>query len=448
LSLESSSLSSGTKNDAFKAPEGAFLLSESLPGVKNGVSFKDFRKLCMAKRNLLFKPPTIIRNKSGDWYIQYYFRSPATGKWAPHKTRGGINYIKDPVEKEREAALLAKDVLAWLKAGNSPYDVMLSINSQVVDREAHVEAMNAKDSIWSLGTALDEYIAYILSKGHTPSTLNTYKRYVKGFRDWLVENNLLDQKACVFTEMDAQSFLDDLYEAKAWSPRTFNNYMEFMVTLFTRLRKLEKTKTKNRSLKYDFEPEDLELKISKPQVNKALSPPIFERVKEELKGEGFADLRDYLEWIYLSLMRPDEIRHLKVRDIDLENRQMRIVGKTGDRLIPISDQLLALIERRKAMAAGIDVYMFGYKGAVDKRRMSVAYFLDKWQLIRDKVGLDFKYRPYSYKPTGVIKMIKAGFSDAEIMVLTGHKTVTAFEAYKRDLVIDNKHLMKGKTIDF
>ncbi|MDB5155905.1 MAG: Site-specific recombinase XerD, partial [Mucilaginibacter sp.] len=192
----------------------------------------------------------------------------------------------------------------------------------------------------------------------------------------------------------------------------------------------------------------LKSKKTTPQRNKAFTPVLYEKIKKELSRTGYENLRDYCEWITLSSMRPAEIRELKIVDIDEINRQIRIKGKTGDRLVPISDQLLNLIHRRNLAGKDVNSYVFGYMGNVDLRRMSVAYFLEQFAVIKRLLNLDWRYGPYSFKPTGIIMMIKAGIPDKDIMDLTGHKTESAFAAYKRDLVLENSSIMKGKTIDF
>ncbi len=448
LTEESSSLSSGTPKNSILAPPGAILLSGNAGAVKNAVSFKTYRQLCMANKATLYKLPKIIKPKSGDWYVQYYFRNPATFKYEEFRERKGVNYIKDPDEKQRFIDELAAQVTAWLKAGNSPYDQEQILLAQIEPKLDEIKKIKAGKTAWALSKAVTEYTTFIEGNGHTPDTLRTYKKYVKAFEAWLVENQYSDHIASEFTEMEVEVFLTDYYESEEWSGRTYNNYMEFMITFFSRIKKLEKKATKNRKLIYDFDPEELEPKITRPQRNKAFTPIMLHGLKEQLKATGYNNLKDYLEWIFLSSMRPAEIRELRVGDIDDVSRQIRFKGKTGDRLVPVSDQLMRLIHRRGVLGHGINDYVFGYAGNVDSRRMSVEYFLIRFDVIAKIMGLDKNYGPYSLKPTGVIAMIMAGFKDEEIMLNTGHKTVEAFRAYKRDLVLENTHVMKGSTIEF
>jgi integrase len=108
-------------------------------------------------------------------------------------------------------------------------------------------------------------------------------------------------------------------------------------------------------------------------------------------------------------MRPREIRHLKVQNINADLRQIRIVGKSGDRLVPIPDQLLALLNKRKAFDNPANFYVFGRAGTVSGERMSKDYLPGLYATIKAKVGLGDEYGLYSWKPTGVQDMILAGF---------------------------------------
>src|SRR5690606_11130791 len=70
---------------------------------------------------------------------------------------------------------------------------------------------------------------------------------------------------------------------------------------------------------------------------------------------------------------------------------------------------------------------------------------ENYRPIKDKLGLDHNYTLYSFKHTRCVNLLNAGFSDQEVMSLTGHSDAKSFETYKRSFVIDAK-TMKGKTI--
>jgi len=146
-------------------------------------------------------------------------------------------------------------------------------------------------------------------------------------------------------------------------------------------------------------------------------------------------------------MRPAEIRKLKVETIDIDARQIKIDGKTGFRFVPICDELLSLINEMNLQRLPMNYHVFGKGGKPGLDKVHDDYFRDRYRPIKLKLNLDKNYTLYSWKHTRVVSLISAGFDDNQVMTLTGHRDRTGFEAYKRDLIIDNT-IMKGKTINF
>lgn len=466
----SSNLVPGTEKNVKSASSEAFLVSDNKNGVKNGVSFKNYRALLMSKRELkLFKDPQIIRCKNGDWYVEYYFRHPDDlTKWVPFKERCGLNYIKDLAEKEKEAETLRMDAYQWLMLGNSPFDedaknkkkiITTRFENQLAEKIQDVEKINQQFAVWSIDKSIDNYLKYIEANlrnedkkdGFSQRTYETYKNYLTGFKTWCIENDLLTKDAWIFNEFELEQFLNDRADLKEWSGRTYNNYLEFFGGFFSKCSTLEnrlRVKAGELKINYQLSIECIELKKVTMQRNKPFTAKQIEKIKHALKETGFNDLSDYCEWISLTMMRPDEIRHLKVGNIDHVSRQISIVGKTGARIIPISDQALSLIKSRGIINNNERCYVFGYAGKLDKRRMSVDYFLEQFAVIRKKADIGPEFGPYNFKHTAVQAMSRAGFTDQQIMAVTGHKTLEAFRAYMAYFHIDHSHVMKGSTIDF
>ncbi len=399
--------------------------------------------------------PKLIRSKSnrsvkGDWYIEYFYEYPdQPGVFKSYKVRDGINYIDDIELKEIEAQQLLKDVTYALQKENfNPFQAERMVEIQIAEAKNKIEQDNKPPDQWTIAFAIKQYITSIEADEYSTTTLYAYKKYLVAFENWAFLKEQTNFTIADFTELQVQKYLDELFKDKKWSTRTYNNYLKFMITFFQASQRLERLSNEDRAIRYNFDPTGLKLKKTTAQRNKAFTPILENKIKIQIKDFGYNNLYDYVEWISLSLMRPDEIRHLKVADIDHVNRHIRVIGKTGDRLVPISDQLLMLITRRNLLISDHRCFVFGYMGNVDTRRMSVAYFLLQFAELSKKLNLDSNYGPYSFKPTAIIKMIKAGFKDEDIMIQTGHKTVEAFRAYKRDLVIDNDHVMKGDVIEF
>ncbi len=418
----------------------------------------------MAARKLkLFKEPKTIRCKNGDWYVAYYYRDPENPtKWlGEYRERDQLNYIKDPVEKEKAFEELRLDVKAWLSSGNSPFDVEVEGLAQLEAMEALIEKESAQLQTfpeWTMSSAKEEYFDYLDSNawnektkdGFSPDTIRTYKKYIKALANWCVENELYDKPIWKFNEFELEEFLNERGEEQDWSGRTYNNYLNFYGGYFDKISLLEnreRLRAGELKLTYQLSTDGIVRKKVTMQRNRPFTEKQKQDIKEALAKPGRKNLSDYCELIYLSFMRPKEIRHLKIRQIETSVRQIRLLGKTGDRLVPLSDQAMALLNKR-IRQIGPENFLFGYAGNVDERRMSVAYLLEQFDEVRKEKGIPDYLGPYNFKHTGVRDMLTAGFTEEECMMQTGHKTLEAFRAYTADFYIDHSHKVKGSTINF
>lgn len=444
-----SNLVPGTPESRLAVSKTRFLKSSLKPGGKTGGS-GNYRKRFLQEMKGPYKNIYVIRGRQ-DWYVSYEYEIPGQpGEFQEFKVRDGINRYHNLKEKEYQVQQLQKDVARELKNGFSPFASQEKANEKIDQKLVEVEKIKEVHSGWNMEKAVTEYLAFIQKpkQGYAPRTVGTYKNYVGDLKDWLTEIEGFSMLASAFNEFDLLTFIDTYTDERELSTRTYNNYLNFFGGFFNQCRKLEVKDRRKRGLKYDMDLSDIDQKITNPQRNRAYTPILARQIKTELLKDGNENLKDYIEWIFLSLMRPDEIRNLKINQIDESARQIRLMGKTGDRIVPISNQLMNLIDRRALLSRSPNEYVFGYAGNIDFRRIGKEYFSAKYLILKMNLDLDYDYTPYSWKHTAVIMLIKAGFTDEQIMVLSGHKTLEAFRAYKRDLVIDNSHVMKGEAIEF
>src|SRR5699024_5908038 len=95
-----------------------------------------------------------------------------------------------------------------------------------------------------------------------------------------------------------------------------------------------------------------------------------------------------------------------------------------------------------------DDYLFSKSGEPGEEQVNKRYFSDSFKkYIRDPLRLSNIYTAYGWKHTRVVDLLSSGFTDYEVMSLTGHRSIESFEKYKRDLVVDISK-MQGKTSSF
>lgn len=400
-----------------------------------------------------YKDPKIVRAKRG-WFIGLYYEYPdQAGKYKRFEISAGINYIHDLQEREREAQILLKEVKRVLQAGFDPFMTNLenefvdSISQKVAAIKQVEEAKTEAAKGWTITEGIKNFQDYCTNKNLSPNTIRTYDTFINNLLAWLEETEQTELIASEFTEDKIFEFVNQEFDEEEWSPRTYNNHLKFFSTLFSRMEKLEKKQ--NKGIKYQIDLEDLELKKDRAEKNRYYSAVVALKVKKELsKNES---LYNYVKWIFYSCMRPREIRLLQINHIDIQARQIKAIAptaKTGDRFIPICDELMTLIKSMRLMEFPLNYYVFsGKTGKPGDERLSRDLFTTKYKSIKDKLGLDNKYTLYGWKHTRVVNLLMAGFTDAEVMSLTGHSDYQSFMAYKRELMVDAS-AMKGKTIEF
>ncbi|OOG19117.1 hypothetical protein BWD42_03985 [Sphingobacterium sp. CZ-UAM] len=444
--IEGSNPSLSAKQTVFNAVKNGFSVLSVIPAPKTAPKSNQRRKRFM--RASSYKIPRIIRAKSGDWRVVYEYEIPGQiGAFKKFYVRDGINYIHDLQEKEIAAQELRDDIEEALKSGYNPFLAEIRTESKIFAEETEIK-LNKEQSLpdaWNMKEAVENFIKYCQLKNLKDTTVKKYKSQTNTLLKWFTENEI-DMKACEVDEDIILDFLEQYNEKFSWSARTYNNYIDGIVTLFTRLPRLERRR--NKEIKYNIDLGYLEDKNAIAEKNRYYAPKVAELIKKEIKKD--IELYRYVRWIFYSCMRPNEIRHLQIMHIDLDARQIKVaggLGKTGDRFVPISNELFSLIKEMEVDKMPLDYYVFGSGKRPSPKKTFNEYFREKYRPIKVKLGLDKNYTLYSWKHTRVVSLITAGFDDNQVMTLTGHRDRTAFEAYKRDLVIDNS-VMKGKTIDF
>lgn len=432
-----------------KPQKGAFLHSGSKKKPKR-VPKNSHRKRFM-KHRFPYKLPTIVRPKDGKWFVKYFYEIPdRPGEFKEFRVKDGVNYHHDPEQKEIEIQSLRDDIAWSLEHDNyNPFKHERSVSSQIKEKKQKITKDAEAPKNWTLKQGIDAFMDYCRWKELSPNTIRSYQSFLNNFTEWLADTKKLDKPAFEYLETDYIEFADTYYDAEDWSPRTYNNHVSFMITLFSRMQILEKKN--NRTLQYQINTADVEYKVDKAEKNRAYSGIVAERVKKELSKPKYAKLNQFIQFIYLSCMRPKEIRLLQIQHIDIQNRQIKVTaptGKTGDRFVPISNELEKLLIELDFQKLPLNYYLFGKGGKPGEITSGRTWFSDKYKLIKQDLGLDIHiYTMYGWKHTRVLSLIGAGFKDEDIMKLTGHRDYQSYLAYRRDLVVENS-VMTGKTMEW
>lgn len=350
-----------------------------------------------------------------DWYVYYSFRNPATGKLVPYKIRDGINRIKDPKKRKAKASELIADKNRQLNEGWTPFE-----NSGVASSE--LSKLNLLDA---MGKVLE-----IKAPELRKDTKRTYKSTVNIFKDFLELHGMQGVIPKYFTALNAQEYSDYLITVRKHSPKTHNNNLINIKTLFNLL--------KDREL-IDSEPFK-KIKTKKEGEGRVLfySNSQKETIKKHLKDTD-SPLYLYVQLIFYCFIRPNELMKLKVKDIDFKAKSIFVEADTSKNtkngIVPIHENLFPLLKNKYAKLDP-ETYLFGHKLLpnfifYDRDRASEAH---RKMLIG--LGIDTKHKLYEWKHTGARLFILSGRNPYDLMIYMRHSSLDEVMSYIRSLGVN------------
>ena len=361
--------------------------------------------------HLDYVPPKLHRGKTS-WYISYYVKNPATGKMKLFRVK--VNRYHN--QKERIQA--AKEIMAGLQERLAlGWNPMIS---QAVPL-ATVPAFRV----------FDTYLR-VKSKEMEKQSYATYASYVRIFRGWLESQGCTGTTPISsITEGTARKYMNYLETEKSVSPRSYNNYLSFMVTF------MDWMKDKG------YIQENVFTGI-KRKPRRLMAKKRRMLTDEEL-GTLFTWLQEnnpeYLAvclLCYCCFMRPKEIALLRCGDIDLRKQLVHVRAeiakndKESFRTIP--DAMMPAI--RRLDLSHREWFLFGDHPGVrsDFRPAREAgakkRFSDYWATtVREACGFGMEVQFYSQKDTGITNMLGEGVAINLVQQQADHSSVAMTALY-------------------
>lgn len=398
----------------------------------------------MRKPYRLAKPYTGKNNDPSEkWFAYYSFINPLTGSYQRFKVYEDINLIKDGKEKIKYLSELIKEINKQLVSGYSPFSEKntLEFYTKKAEQDKYLEENPATPSLLE---AMSVFMQKRKTRSVTANTLRTYETYINNIERWLMDVKEADLNVIDFDEAFIYRMLSDMNNAQKWGETHYNNHLAFVRGLINFFASKPQKWIKKDD--YEFGVNDLQFKTAKVLKHQYFTDHLRRVVKPELDKNPPLEL--YMKFIYFSCMRPDEIRHLKIHNVDVEARTIKIVGKTNNRAIPICDELADIIYSLELQKYPTDYYLIGSSGKPSVVRHRPDYFSKQFLKIKRDNKLPEGLTPYGMKHSRIIDLINAGFKDAEIMNLSGHMDTDSYNKYKRDLMGNIVSTMRGKTVEW
>lgn len=185
------------------------------------------------------------------------------------------------------------------------------------------------------------------------------------------------------------------------------------------------------------------LKVSK-KIQVPFSETEMQQVLEELNSvTDFEGLRNRLiiELFYATGIRRIELVQLKISDVDMSNRTLKVLGKRNkERLIPLLDSVIKtiktyLVQRNELEVIEDDPYLFLTKKGVKIYETLV------YRIINDyfsKVSSKVKRSPHILRHSFATHLLNQGANLNAVKELLGHSSLAATQIYTHNSIAELK----------
>ena len=376
--------------------------------------------------------PAMLKTFKSGWVIEYYVENPQTQELA------------------RKRIKLQRLMTRYTTKG----DAKKHINNIIV-------ALNMKLSTgWNpffqgedsrmytpIRDVAKKYLEEI-EKNLRPATYRSYKTFIKIFCEWLDK-----QQPGMYSSMISHTlivrFMDYVYNDRKgisgneMSAVAYNSYIKQGSAFFSWM--IDKCYCKENHFQ--------KIKAKKVEEKQRILIP------EETREEIYKYLKDknprfllMLKLIYAGLIRPKELRHLKVENLSFSEMQIRIpknVAKNGhERLVPLSKEILLDFLDIGVQNANMTDYIFGEHFQSCSKRMSDGTMPKHWSKLREALNIPKKMQMYSFRDTGMTEMIKGGIDPLSVKQLADHSSLSMTAVYTKHVDPNLREIIVTKTPKF
>lgn len=385
------------------------------------------------RRQKLFRSPRLYDN-GGDlskpWWVEIGYRNPKDGKMIRKRYQDGFAQLRTKKDRYKFAEDLINNLTSKLLKGWIPSDDSGKQVVYVDDLEYHTAAQvygRKRKSNKNIRFFASEYTT--LQKSiKAKKTYESYRGKLREFVSWLEREKIIDNDLTTYNHNTILRFFDHLIIDRKLAGKTVEKYKITISRFFDYLLD-RKIIVENPVGKIEI-PEDGEdfsampfldedLKILLP-VLRAEDPQLF--------------LAAMLQ--YFCFIRPgDELLKLKLTQVNFSARTIHIpkhiAKKRVERTIDIPDQMYSILVEHGIHNFGKDMYLIGPFGRPGTRPIGYNTLRERFNKIRDRVGLTDLYKWYSFKHTGAGKLLESGATIVEIMNQLGHTDIASTYRYIR-----------------
>jgi integrase len=360
---------------------------------------------------ITFEPAALCEFNSG-WIIEYRILNPITGRLERQRIK--FQKIRKRQRNDQAARKVGKTycnaINEKLESGWTPYNDLK--NSKTFHKLTDVLKAFINDKELDYKNKILRY-----------DSIRTYRSQLSMLLEWISKENA-SMQVVKFDKETGQRYLDYVYRTKEVSPRTWNNYLVFLRTLWAWM------------VENNYCSENVFQKIkpkAKTEKERVIIPEHWSNKIITYFRQNNPVMELICGLVYNSFMRPSEICRTQLKNIHLESNAIYLPGdktkNSHSRWCLLPPHLSELIRNMHLEKYSDNNYLISTGLKPGKTKVK-SWAIDKeWIKMRSVIDLPTEMKLYSYRDTGITDLKKQGFSNLFISTITGHLNSEEIETY-------------------
>jgi integrase/recombinase XerD len=388
---------------------------------------KNLKKIATDLPQLSYREP-VLKDRNGDitkrWYVEFYLENEQ-GK-LERKQEFIPSTIKSRGERYEYGNSLMDTIKEILKSGEIEA-------ARLKKKEAEGPRIKLLDAL----TEIQDYIKKFLSH----RSWQSYKHGCDSLSTWLINKRLHDIYCDEYSDILAARFLKEQFMSKNIKAKTYNNYMQYQKTIFSKFKEFRYIKSNPYEGMKSLPKTDPEIIIWSKQHRDILSK--YLQAKKP-------DLYLAVLLVFQCFMRPQEIIRVRIKDLHLKNGVLLVPGKIGKnkrtKPVTLTDKLVELLLPivRKAEP---EWYLVGKNLKPSPEPIHRNTLTSHFSRARKACKLPEELKLYSFKHTGNSLMLENGVDLATLRDQNRHATTSQTDIYIKRLNLKASESIKNLAAD-
>ena len=273
--------------------------------------------------------------------------------------------------------------------------------------------------------AITSFLTYLeLEKNYAAHTLTAYRNDLENFQAFCLEVFQEDDLGSVSYSL-IRSWIVQLLE-QGNSTKTINRKISSLRSFYKYLMRSEQIEKspldEHRPLKVQ---KNVQVPFSQKEMHQVLDPNLY-------PDTPLGTLqRVLITTLYYTGMRRTELIHLLDRDVSLDNRTIKVVGKRNkERLIPVLQSLQKhLLDYRITRADAVDTHGRYFFRSIAGKKLSEHFVYETVNTYLNKVSSKAKKSPHMLRHSFATHLLDNGADLNAVKELLGHDSIAATQHY-------------------